>query len=87
MFYLIFHATLITKLNWQLSFVRVSYLLGQHRQHAGGREDHPLADSTSLSPPSLAIPSCHTISVVGVAAPAQPRPLLGHEPLMMFLQL
>lgn len=51
MFYLIFHATLITKLNWQLSFMRAELLEGRRKAGAQVARWLPLC--------------CRTISRVG----------------------
>lgn len=81
MFYLIFHATLISKLNWQLSFMCVSYGYLLSSSPAGPPASWHLAARPPPPPkhfPSrlrllpLAIPSCHTISVVWT--PAAPGP-------------
>lgn len=81
MFYLIFHATLISKLNWQLSFMCVSYGYLLSTSPAGPPASWHLGARPPPSPkhfPSrlrllpLAIPSCHTISVVWT--PAAPGP-------------
>lgn len=81
MFYLIFHATLISKLNWQLSFMCVSYGYLLSTSPAGPPASWHLAARPPPPPkhfPSrlrllpLAIPSCHTISVVWT--PAAPGP-------------
>lgn len=78
MFYLIFHATLISKLNWQLSFMCVSYGYLLSSSPAGPPASWHLARPPPKHFPSrlrllpLAIPSCHTISVVWT--PAAPGP-------------